>query len=49
VAGASIDELAKEREGAPLSFPHFSGPFFLFFPSFFVAALNNRTKEGANG
>jgi hypothetical protein len=39
VAGASIDELAKEREGAPLSFPHFSGPFFLFFPSFFVAAL----------
>jgi hypothetical protein len=39
MAGASIDELVKEREGAPLSFPHSSGLFFNFFPSFFEATL----------
>ena len=40
MAGASVDELDKEREGAPLSFPHSSGLFLNFFPSFFEATLN---------
>jgi hypothetical protein len=35
----SINESAKKREGAPFFFPHFSGPFLQFFPSFFESAL----------
>ena len=31
--------LAKEREGAPSLFPRCSCPFFIIFPSIFVAAL----------
>jgi hypothetical protein len=35
----SIKASAKQCEGAPFFFPHFSGPFLQFFPSFFEAAL----------
>jgi hypothetical protein len=45
LAGASINELAIEREGAPSFFPHLSGLFLIFFPSFFVTVLNiNRSQ-----
>jgi HTH-type transcriptional regulator/antitoxin HigA len=44
VAGAPVDELPKEREGAPLFFPHCSGPFYTFFPSFFLSALMEDSK-----
>jgi hypothetical protein len=40
VAGAPVDEMAKEREGAPLYLPHRSCPFYLIFPSFFVTVLS---------
>jgi len=39
MAGASVNELVKEREGAPLSLPHSFGPFLNLFPSFFEATL----------
>jgi hypothetical protein len=35
----SINASAKKREGAPFFFPHFSGPFLQYFPSFFESAL----------
>jgi hypothetical protein len=39
LAGAPYYEPAKEREGAPSLFPRCSCPFFIIFPSIFVAAL----------
>jgi hypothetical protein len=42
VAGVPYYELAKEREGTPLSLPRRSCPFFIIFPSFFVIVLTVR-------
>ncbi len=44
MAEPSFDELIKEREGPPLSFPHYSGPFSNRFPSFFVSKHNNNKR-----
>jgi hypothetical protein len=45
MAGASVNELVKEREGAPLSLPHSFGPFLNLFPSFFEATLTGHGRS----
>ena len=49
LAGAPYNELAKEREGAPSSFPRCSCPFYLIFPPFSLPVITRGRQDLING